>query len=150
MGRSTVRIRLMRADDFDAVVAIDRKVMGTPRLEYYRTKFERLFESGDYIPTSLVAEDAGGNVIGFVIGELYIGEYGIFQEEARLDTLGVDPAFRHKGVGRQLIDEFMDHLKTLDVQKVNTLVSLDDTGLMRFFNANGFTPSRTVNLERTL
>jgi len=37
-----VNIRLMKADDFDAVVAIDFRVLKTSRQEYYEMKFERL------------------------------------------------------------------------------------------------------------
>ena len=50
----------MKADDFDAVVEIDRKVVNAPRTEYYEMKFERLFSSTDYLPTSLVAETEEG------------------------------------------------------------------------------------------
>lgn len=39
-----------------------------------------------------------GIVVGFVMGELYMGEYGIFQEEATLDTIGVNSEIQHKGL----------------------------------------------------
>jgi ribosomal protein S18 acetylase RimI-like enzyme len=97
-----------------------------------------------------VAEEEDGTVVGFVMGELYMGEYGIFQEEARLDTIGVDPHYQHMGIGEQLINEFMDHLKQIGVQKVNTLVDWNDAKLIQFFSANQFSPSKTINLERRL
>jgi len=150
MNESTVTFRLMKADDFDAVVAIDEKILNTSRSEYYEVKFEKLFESKDYLPASLVAEKEDGTVVGFVMGELYMGEYGIFEEEARLDTIGVDPDHQHKGIGRQLMDEFMDHLRTVGVKKINTLVDWNDSRLIHFFSANQFSPSRTINLERRL
>ena len=151
MNTGSINIRLMKAEDFDAVVEIDRKVLGSPRREYYERKFEKLFESRDYIPGSLVAELADGTVVGFVMGEIYLGEYGIFQEEATLDTIGVDPDYQLKGIGEQLIDEFTDHLKALGVQKINTLVDRNDSKLMHFFSANQFNPSKTIiNLERSL
>jgi ribosomal protein S18 acetylase RimI-like enzyme len=150
MKESAILIRLMTADDFDAVTGIDAKVLSSPRPEYYAKKFEKLFESVDYLPTSLVAEEADGTVVGFVIGELFMGEFGIFQEEARLDTIGVDPSYQHKGIGKRLIDEFMDHCKRIGVKKMNTLVSLDDAKLLHFFSANQFSPSKTINLERNL
>jgi ribosomal protein S18 acetylase RimI-like enzyme len=150
MNESTIKIRLMKADDFDAVVGIDEKVLKTSRPEYYAIKFEKLFKSKDYLPTSLVAEDADGTVTGFVMGELYVGEYGIFKEEASLDTIGVDPCCQHKGIGEQLINEFMDHLKKLGVRKVNTLVDWNDSKLIQFFSANQFAPSKTINLERSI
>ena len=150
MNESTIKIRLMKADDFDAVVGIDEKVLKTSRPEYYEIKFEKLFKSKDYLPTSLVAENADETVVGFVMGELYVGEYGIFKEEASLDTIGVDPDCQHKGIGEQLINEFMDHLKKLGVRKVNTLVDWNDAKLIQFFSANQFVPSKTINLERSV
>ena len=150
MDNGTIKIRLMRENDFDAVVAIDEKVLGTARPEYYELKFEKLFKSRDYLPTSLVAEKEDGTVVGFVMGELYMGEYGIFQEEARLDTIGVDPDQQHKGIGEQLINEFMDHLRQIGVRKISTLVDWNDSRLIHFFSANRFVPSQTINLERTL
>ncbi len=151
MNDSTIKIRLMKADDFDAVVGIDEKVLKAPRPEYYEMKFEKLFNSKDYLPTSLVAEEEDGTLAGFIMGELYMGEYGIFQEEATLDTIGVDPDYQHKGIGEQLINEFLDHLRALGVQKINTLVDRNDSKLMHFFNANQFSPSKTIiNLERRI
>ena len=113
-------------------------------------KFEKLFKSSDYLPTSLVAEEEDGTVVGFVMGALYMGEYGILREEATLDTIGVDPSYQHRGIGNQLIDEFMDHLKSLGVQKINTLVDWNDSKLIHFFSANQFSPSKSINLERSL
>jgi ribosomal protein S18 acetylase RimI-like enzyme len=140
----------MKADDFDAVVAIDEKVLLSSRPDYYELKFEKLFKSNDYLPTSLVAETEDGKVVGFVMGELYMGEYGIFQEEARLDSIGVDPHYQHQGIGEQLMNEFVDHLKRIGVQKINTLVDWNDIKLIQFFSANQFSPSKTINLERSL
>ena len=150
MNESTIKIRLMQADDFDAVVRIDEKVLQAARPEYYEMKFEKLFQSKDYIPASLVAEEQGGTVVGFVMGELFLGEYGIFQEEATLDTIGVDPDCQHQGIGKQLMNEFMDHLRELGVKKIHTLVDWNDSQLVQFFRANQFTPSKTINLERIL
>ncbi|MBW1705499.1 MAG: GNAT family N-acetyltransferase [Deltaproteobacteria bacterium] len=150
MNDSTIKIRLMKAEDFDAVVAIDEKILKSPRPEYYEVKFEKLFKSKDYLPASLVAEKEDGTVVGFVMGEIYMGEFGIFQEEASLDTIGIDPDYQHKGIGEQLMNEFMDHLRTVGVNKVNTLVDWNDSKLIHFFSANRFSPSKTINLERSL
>jgi len=55
MNASAVKIRLMKADDFDAVVGIDEKVLRTPRPDYYQFKFEKILRSKNYLPVSLVA-----------------------------------------------------------------------------------------------
>jgi predicted N-acetyltransferase YhbS len=150
MSKSTIKIRLMKAEDFEAVLGIDEKLLKASRREYYDLKFEKLFRTKDYLPVSLVAEEEEGIVVGFVMGELYMGEYGIFQEEATLDTIGVDPYYQHKGIGKQLIDEFVDHLRKVGVQRINTLVGWNDSKLIHFFSANHFSPSKTINLERSL
>jgi len=150
MDESAINIRLMRAEDYDAVVGIDKKVLKNSRVEYYETRFEKLFKSKDYLPTSLVAEDKDGKVVGFVMGVLYMGEYGIHREEATLDTIGVDPDYQRMGIGKKMINEFLDHLKSLGVTKINTLVDWNDSKLIHFFSANQFSPSKSINLERTL
>jgi ribosomal protein S18 acetylase RimI-like enzyme len=150
MSKSTIKIRLMQAGDLAAVVGIDEKILKIPRSDYFEMKFEVLFESRDCLPTSLVAEDANGVVVGFVMGTLYMGEFGIYEEQATLDTIGVDPDYRAKGIGEQLINEFVDHLRSLGVKKLSTLVDTEDTKLSRFFAANRFCPSKTINLERRL
>jgi predicted N-acetyltransferase YhbS len=146
---STIHIRLMKADDYNAVLRIDEKVFNVSRPEYYQMRFEKLVRSKDYVPASLVAE-VDGIVVGFIMGELYIGEYGISQEKATLDTIGVDPDHQGKGVGDQLIGEFIDHLKRLGVKKINTLVDWKDSRLIQFFSANSFSPSNIINLERSI
>jgi ribosomal protein S18 acetylase RimI-like enzyme len=150
MTANSIKIRLMQLDDFDAVVGIDQRVLKVSRPEYYEMKFEKLFKSKDYLPASLVAEEEDGSVVGFVMGEIYMGEYGIFQEEATMDTIGVDPSHQHRGIGGRLLTEFMSHLKKLGVKKINTLVDWNNSKLIHFFSANQFSPSKTINLERVL
>jgi ribosomal protein S18 acetylase RimI-like enzyme len=99
------------------------------------------------LPTSFVAEQEDGTVVGFVIGELFIGEYGISQE-ATLVTIGVDPDYQNKGIGKKLIDEFVGHLRSLGARKISTLVDSTNSTMMHFFTTNLFTSSKTVNLER--
>jgi predicted N-acetyltransferase YhbS len=150
MNETTISIRLMKAEDFKAVVGIDEKVLKVSRPGYYELKFDKLFKTKDYVPVSLVAEKEGGTVVGFVMGELYMGEYGIFQEAATLDTIGVEPHYQHRGIGEQLINEFVDHLRKVGVEKINTLVDWNDAKLIHFFSANHFSPSKTINLERSI
>ena len=140
----------MEDNDLDAVVKIDNKIMKSSRLEYYQLKFERLFKSNDYLPTSFVAEEENGCVVGFLMGELYMGEFGIFQEVASLDSIGIDPSCQQKGIGKKLMDEFIDHLRQIGVKRINTLVNWNDSRLIGFFSANKFNPSKTISLERSI
>ena len=150
MSLRTIKIRLLNADDFDSVVGIDEKVLKRTRLEYYELKFDKLFRSQDFLPISLVAEKEDGTVVGFVLGELFMSEDGAFPEETTLDTIVVDPDYQHMGIGEQLMNEFIDHLRKVGVRKINTLVNPNDTQLMNFFLSNKFSPTKNISLARSL
>jgi ribosomal protein S18 acetylase RimI-like enzyme len=146
MGAARVKVRPLNQNDFKAVVVIDEKVFSHARPEYYETKFARALDEKNRIPLSMVAE-VEGKVVGFVMCELFIGEYGIPVTTATLDTIGIDPDFQGQGIARQLMDELIGHLRKAGVQKINALVDWNDWQLIRFFSASGFGPAKTINLE---
>jgi predicted N-acetyltransferase YhbS len=150
MNDDNIKIRLMRADDFEAVVQLDEKILKVSRRAAYKLKFEKVVESKDYVLTSFVAEDKDGKVVGFIMGELYIGQYGDSQERATLNPFGVDPDYRRMGIGKRLLNEFMEHLKSLGVHRILTLVRWNDSKLIQFYSKYLFKPSETINLERSI
>jgi ribosomal protein S18 acetylase RimI-like enzyme len=149
MVTTNVDIRPLYREDFNAVVDIDARVFRHARPDYYETKFARALDKKNRMATSLVAE-IDGKVVGFVMSELFVGEYGIPETAATLDTIGIHPDYQRKGVGKQLMEEFISHLRKAGVEKLNTLVGWNDWQLIRFFSANGFVPSRVMNLELDL
>jgi len=150
MNEDNIKIRLMKAADFDAVAGIDEKILGAPRLDFFDLKFEKLFNSKEFLPVSLVAETEDGTVVGFVMGELFMSEDGMLPDVATLDTISVDPDLQRKGIGRLLINEYMNHLKKLGIQKLNTLVDSTDFKMLHFFRDNRFSTSHAISLERKL
>ncbi|MDD5307082.1 MAG: GNAT family N-acetyltransferase [Deltaproteobacteria bacterium] len=146
MARTELEIRPLRREDFDSVVDIDQQVFRNARPEYFAGKFARILDEKDRIVTALVAL-ANGKVVGFVMGELFVGEYGIPATMATLDTIGIHPEYQRKGVARQLMEAFVGHLGKAGVEKINTLVSWDDWQLIRFFSTSGFEPAKTMCLD---
>lgn len=151
MNKDTIKVRLMEAEDFEAVVRIDEQVLKVSRFDYFEQKFELLFKSGEFLPTSFVALNDNGIVVGFIMGVLYIGDYGISREGATIDAIGVDPDYQRQGIGEKLMDEFIFHLRQLKVTNINTLVDKNDSRMMNYFEASQFSPSKTIiNLERSI
>ncbi len=142
---ASIQIRVMKEDDLDAITAIDAMYFGNPRLEYYREKLAAATK-GAGINASLVAE-VQGELVGFIMGELYTGEFGIPENTANLDTIGVHPMATGNGVAGRLLDQFTDQMNKLGVTTIHTLVDWNDKNLMLFFHRSGFVPSKRLSLE---
>jgi ribosomal protein S18 acetylase RimI-like enzyme len=142
-------VRVMRPDDLEAVVEIDTQVFGRRRPEYYERKMALVLDGVQQLVTSLVIE-VGGQVAGFIMGQVYLGEFGVPETTATVDTIGVDPAYQGRGVGSTLFEEYASHLRKIGVQSITTRVNWNDWGLLRFFEKVGFAPAKTVNLELRL
>jgi len=140
-----VSIRPLTIGDLDAIVEIDRKVLGKPRRDYWMKKIE--FPNPRYPLSCLVAEYEG-EVIGFIVGEVSGWEFGIPDTIGWISTIGVDPAYQHQGVAKKLSQEFIKNLKAIGVTMVYTLVNWNDWDLLKFFRAMGFTRGGDmINLE---
>ena len=96
--------------------------------------------------TSLVAE-VGGRVAGFIMGSVYLGEFGIPETIASIDTIGVDPEFQRQGVAGYMLEEFKTTVRKAGVDKIHTLVNWTDTDLLGFFADRGFVAANTLNLK---
>lgn len=140
-----LNIRPLTIGDLDAIVEIDRKVLGKPRADYWKKRIE--VPNPRYPFSCLVAEHEG-KVIGFIVGEVSGWEFGIPDTIGWVSTIGVDPAYQHRGVARKLSQEFIKNLKAIGVSIVYTLVNWSDWDLLKFFRAMGFTrEGEMINLE---
>jgi N-acetylglutamate synthase-like GNAT family acetyltransferase len=141
-----IRVRVLKPEDLDAIVAIDRKVTGKERPDYYRHKLDVANLPEAQINASLVAE-ADGKVVGFLMGTLFFGEFGIPETSALIDTLGVDPECQDRGIAGTLFDQFRSNMRAAQVSKVYTMVDWNDFRLLKFFGHMGFVPSQRLSLD---
>ncbi|KON80736.1 GNAT family N-acetyltransferase [Azoarcus sp. PA01] len=142
-------MRVLTKDDLGAVVAIDEIGTKRSRRDYYQRKCETILSSAHNINSSIVCE-VDGRIVGFVMGDVYFGEFGIPETSATIDTIGVHPEFQNHGIASEMLDQFMMNMKAAGVKKVYTLVNWDDFALEKFFSRQKFTPSKRVNLEYQL
>lgn len=144
----TAVVRKLRVDDLEAVIALDAKVTGRRRTEYYRLKMKQnLAEAG--IALSLVAE-LDHIFAGFLLSRVYYGEFGLIEPAAVLDTIAVHPDFRGRGVGAALLDQLRTDLAGLGVPRLQTEVSWSDPRLITFFHHQGFRPAERFCLDLDL
>lgn len=148
LATDAITVRHLTADDLAAIIQIDEKAIGRARKEYYRAKVRRVLEDGKMM-TSLVAEE-DGSVVGFVLAALHYGEFGQVEATAVIDSIGVAPAFRGKGVGEALMRQLEMNLRALRVQRLETQVPWEQRDLLNFLASRGFAPAAIFCLELDL
>jgi predicted N-acetyltransferase YhbS len=139
-----LRIRLLTIEDLEAIVAIDERVLGEKRRDYWEKKLRMMGEKASQV--SLVAE-VREKVLGFILGDVSGWEFGVPDTIGWIDTIGVDPAHQKKGLATALVQELVQRLKAMGVRTIYTLVSWNDWDLLQFFHAMGFTRGDMINLE---
>ena len=155
-----VKIRVLDESDLDAVVRIDKNVLGKERRAFWKRK---IAYAGIYPRPALVAEFEG-KVVGFILGYVSGWEFGVPDTVGWIDTLGVDPAYQRRGIGRELFNALIEifkrsgreetpEAKKAEKQKVEgvnvvyTLASWIDSDLLQFYHAMGFKKGQMINLE---
>ncbi len=147
LARDTADVRAMNAGELRDIVRIDRAITGRNREEYMIHKFgETTADSA--IRVSLSARIDDDLVIGFLMARVDLGDYGRTEPVAVIDTIGVDPAYAGRGVGRALLSQLFANLGALRVERVETLVAPADLGLLGFLYDVGFVPSQRIAFVR--
>ncbi|HEX4125930.1 MAG TPA: GNAT family N-acetyltransferase [Tepidisphaeraceae bacterium] len=80
---------------------------------------------------SFVARDAGGTLLGAVLG----GNDG---RRGYLQHLAVEPAARGKGIGSGLVQRCIEALAALDIYKCNVFVFMTNTAGREFWQKHGW------------
>ncbi len=145
---SKVNVRTMQDGDIERVVSIDAESSGQRRPDYFELQLRRARERNT-LHVSLVAE-VDERVVGFVVGTVYYGEFGVLDTSAAIDAIGVQKRLRGRAVGRALLGQLRLNLASLGVTRVRTEVAWDDFELLGFLRRVGFRPSNRLCLEARL
>jgi ribosomal protein S18 acetylase RimI-like enzyme len=155
-----VKIRVLNENDLDAVVEIDKKVLGKERRAFWKRKIAY----ADVYPRPALVAELDGKVVGFIMGYVSGWEFGVPDTIGWIDTLGVDPEYQRRGIGRALFNALMENFKhsgreripgvtgaekpTIEgVNVVYTLANWNDWDLMQFYHAMGFKKGEMLNLK---
>jgi ribosomal protein S18 acetylase RimI-like enzyme len=135
-----MQIRPFQLPDADAVVALWERcgltrAWNDPRKDIHR----KLAVRSDLF---LV-----GEVAGAIVGSVMAGYDG---HRGWINYLGVDPAFRRRGLGRALMREAERRLREAGCPKINLQVRTGNAEAIEFYNRIGFAQDDVVSLGKRL
>jgi GNAT superfamily N-acetyltransferase len=154
-----VNIRALNENDLDAVVEIDKKILGKSRKSFWKRKITY----ADIYPRPALVAEFQGKVIGFIMGYVSGWEFGVPDSIGWIDTLGVDPEYQRQGIGTALFKALIQNFKHSGkenkiglnnnqekiegVNVVYTLANWNDWDLLQFYNAMGFKKGKMLNFK---
>lgn len=139
-----VRIRPLDELDIGSIVRIDERITGTYRPDIWERRAMYYLRRD---PDASQVAEVDGRVVGFMLGEVRAGEFGIEEPSGWVERFGLDPDHRGRDLGRQMFDAMRRHFAEKGSTTIRTLADMNDPGVAGFLAALGFTPSRFQALE---
>jgi ribosomal protein S18 acetylase RimI-like enzyme len=139
------RIRPMTELDIESIVRLDERITGRYRPDVWEQRV------GYYIrrdPESSQVAELDGKVVGFMMGEVRGGEFGLEEPTGWIEFFGVDPEARGQALGRRLCEALLAQFRARGAHVARTMVSKRDAGIESFLRAMGFDDADIVPLER--
>ncbi len=142
LARDRADVRSMTPADLDAIARIDRGITGRQRRDYIAARLaEALADGGVRVSLTARCDDT---IVGYLMARADLGDFGRTEPVAVIDTLGVDPDYAHRGIGRALLSQLFANLGALRVERVETIVPQRNLGLLGFLYKAGFAPSQRL------
>src|SRR3989442_7562238 len=142
-----VRIGPLTELDVEAVCRIEARITARYRPEVWKQR-SAYYTRRD--PDSSQVAEVDGRVVGFMLGEVRGGEFGLDEPTGWVEFFGVDPSAREKGIGRGLIEALLRHFKENGAHVARTMVAARDKDIGAFVSAMGFTQAPVTALEKRL
>ncbi len=147
-----VKIRPLSLDNIKDIVRIEKRIEGKlgiineERMEYLKEATRYNIERSD--PMMSLGAELDENIVGFIIGEIRIWEFGIGEKTGWIRILGVDPDFQRRGIGRKLGEALLEHFERRGIKRVRTMAEWYTGDLISFFKSLGFNMLNMIPLEK--
>ena len=141
------RVRALDELDIGSIVRIDERITGIYRPEVWEQRV------GYYLrrdPDASQVAEVDGKVVGFMLGDLRAGEFGLEEPSGWIERFGIDPDYRGRDLGKQMFEAVCRHFKDQGAVVIRTLADRKDAGVAGFLDALGFKPSPLQALETRL
>ncbi len=148
LARDRADVRSMTPQDLQEIARIDRAISGRDRSDYMQGKLAEAMNDSA-IRVSMTAR-LDGAIVGYLMARADIGDFGRTEAAAVIDTIGVDPEYQHRGIGRALLSQLFANLGALRVERVETSTAPRDQALLGFLFDAGFKPAQRLAFTRAI
>lgn len=151
---TATNIRLLGMDDLEDILRIEEKIekehdlKDPERMEYLKETAIYHLEHGD--PLMNLGAEIDGRLVGFVLAEIRLWEFGRGEKTGWIKVLGIDPEYQGRGIGHRLGETLLNHFKRKNIKKVRTLVDWYTGDLISYFKSLGFNMLNMIPLEKEL
>ena len=111
-------------------------------------KLYRSFLVRDGVAASLSAPVRLVSALPRVLETLSHGRRGEGAEGGELLAVAVDPSWRGRHVGRQLVERFLVEVEQGGLRSAHVVVGADNATAIAMYRRAGFTPARTIEMHR--
>jgi len=143
-----LRVRPVKAVDLDQVIAIDFEITRKRKTDYWYELFHR-YGTGRGRQRQFLVAEAGGEIQGFIIGEVRDWEFGS-PPCGWVFGISVRPGARLAGVGTRLFESICAGFRHAGVDKVRTLIARDNSLVLSYFRSQGMMAAPVIPLEKDL
>lgn len=134
--------------DLDAVIEIDDVGPKEEKPAYWRGIFAH-YGSGEKKDRIFLVAEAGGEIVGFIAGEVRAWEFGS-APCGWVFAMAVSPRMRGVGIAKRMFEEICRRLKGAGVTTVRTMVDRNNKVTLSFFRSQGLRSGRYIELEREI
>src|SRR5580765_4965524 len=121
------RIRPLDELDISGIVRIDERITGQYRPDFWEQRVMYYLRRD---PESSRVAEVGGTVVGFMLGDVRAGEFGLEEPSGWIERFGIDPDFRGRDLGKQMFEAIIGHFRAEGASTVRTLADGKEDGVM--------------------
>jgi ribosomal protein S18 acetylase RimI-like enzyme len=148
MMNKDIYVRNMEKSDLPAIVYMEERQTGVARPTYWEKRIE-MSEAIRPHWASLVAE-IDNRVVGFILGRAGELEFGLPGTVAWIEMIGVDPAYRRRGVAQELVEKFAESAEDHGIRTIFTLITSNQTEMQQFFSRLGFVHGKMLHYQKEI
>ena len=148
-----INIRRVREGDLGHVIALDERVTGIAKADYWHDVYERYAKRRVDERFFLVAEGSDDlsepRLLGYIIGEVRTWEFGS-EPCGWVFAFSVEPGTRLQGIGEKLFEAMSEEFKQAGIVTMRTMVARQNQLHMAFFRSEGMVAGPYIQLEKSL